>query len=87
MRAAKLLITASLMLLGGCTAMTLGPTISERTTFVKCTDELGRPVKIGVIRDQVKATVQYETQGGQQGTAVLDIGGWAVVPPAENKPK
>lgn len=82
-RLAKVLLPLSVLTLPGC--FTLGPTTKERTTFIRMTDEVGNPVKIGVVRDNIKTTVQIVRQDGSVGEAILDIGGWSVIPPKENK--
>lgn len=76
------LLMMSLLLCSGCR---IGPETKERVVIVRSTDEQGRPVKIGLVGKNVKVPVRYETEKGETGEAVLDIGGWGVVPPKANK--
>ena len=80
----KPLLLSSALLLSGC-GLTVGPRVEERTTIIKGTDEHGVPVVIGVVKENVKVKVQYVREDESVGTATLDIGGWQVSPPPENK--
>jgi hypothetical protein len=82
---AKLSLLTSALLLSGCAPFSIGPTTKENTTFIRTNDEQGNPVKVGHIKHNVKATIQYVRKDDTTGEATLDIGGWDVVPPKENK--
>lgn len=82
----KLLLLSSALLLSGCgPAISIGPRVEEKTTILKGTDEYGNPVVIGVVKENIKVKVQYVRKDDTVGTAKLDIGGWQVSPPPENK--
>ena len=80
---AKSLLLTSVLLLSGC--VTLGPKVETKTIRVNGNNEKGEPVKIGYVKKNIRVPVQYETVKGEIGTAEIDIGGWEVVPPKENK--
>lgn len=77
-----LLTLLSLTLLVGCGEVTIGPRTSNEVVFVDKYDPVtGVPIKIGVVKKNVKVPIKYETDDKRQFEGVLDIGGWSVSPP------
>ena len=74
----------SVLLLTGC-GLTLGPRVESRVVIARGTDANGTPVKIGVISENVRVKVRAETVKGEIVEQELDVGGWSISPPAENK--
>lgn len=76
-----MLLSTLLFGLSGCAEVTLGPRVSNTTTFVSKYDDQGRPVKVGRITKNQKLEMQYETEDKQIHTAEVDVGGWYLSPP------
>lgn len=77
------MIPLSMLLFGlsGCGEITVGPRITNTTTFVSKYDDQGRPVKVGRVIKNQKIEMQYETEDKQIHTAEVDVGGWYLSAP------
>jgi len=80
--AAVIVATMSVLLLSGCT---LGPKVENKTVYVRTNNSAGDSVIVGRVAENKKLKVELVTEKGEIVDDVIDIGGWEISPPKENK--